>query len=157
MGAPRPYSRPPGPHLRGTLLRSSAKFPARKARSACLRLRPGPLGPCVGGNLPLVRFKNCAWVCRANGTGANPGGRPKGLPYPTSEGFLENRRGGACPSRGPVWDRPLRNGQTVPGSPQGRHTWAARMSGTCPAKGRGIAPLLVKRKEKRTPPGGGVS
>ena len=27
------------------------------------------------------------------------GGRPKGLPYPIPEGFLENRRGGACPSR----------------------------------------------------------
>lgn len=34
-----------------------------------------------------------------------PGGSPKGLPYPTSEGFLENRRGGACPSRGPARDR----------------------------------------------------
>ena len=132
MGAPRPYSRPPGPHLRGTLLRSPAKFPARKARSACLRFHPGPPGPWVGGNLPLVRFKNCAWVCRANGTGANPGGRPKGLPYANPEIFLETRRGGAegesaegrekppwgvpLPPNpgnfpilgGPVWDRPLR-------------------------------------------------
>ena len=36
-----------------------------------------------------------AWVCRVNAPGAYSDGRPKGLPYPISEGFLENRRGGA--------------------------------------------------------------
>ena len=52
----------------------------------------------------LVRSRWCAWLYRANAPGANPGRRPKGLPYPIPEEFLENRRGGACPSRGPVWD-----------------------------------------------------
>ena len=37
------------------------------------------------------------------------GGSPKGLPLPKlGKSVLETRRGGACPSRGPVWDRPLR-------------------------------------------------
>ena len=39
--------------------------------------------------------------------GANPGGSPKGLPYPNPEGIIKTRRGGTCPFRGP--DRPLRN------------------------------------------------
>ena len=52
----------------------------------------------------LVRSRWCAWLYRANAPGANPGGRPKGLPYPIPEEFLESCRGGACPSRGLVWD-----------------------------------------------------
>ena len=56
----------------------------------------------------VPRLHSCAWVCRADGTGSVDGGRPKGLPYPNSEVLLKTRRGGACPSRGPVWDRPLR-------------------------------------------------
>ena len=55
-------------------------------------------------NLELLRFQNCAWLYRANVPGANPGGRPKGLPYPIPEEFLESCRGEACPSRGLVWD-----------------------------------------------------
>ena len=35
----------------------------------------------------------------ANGTGPNPGGSSKGLPYPIPENLLKTRRGGACPSR----------------------------------------------------------
>ena len=37
----------------------------------------------------LVRSRWCAWLYRANAPGANPGGRPKGLPYPITEEFLE--------------------------------------------------------------------
>ena len=50
----------------------------------------------------LLRFKDCAWLCRAIAPGANPGWSPKGLPYLDTEGFLAIRRGGACPSRKPV-------------------------------------------------------
>ena len=62
--------------------------------------------------LPLLRFRICAWLCRTNGTWSVNDGRPKGLPYPIPEESLENRRGGACPSRGPVSDRPLREERT---------------------------------------------
>ena len=95
--------------------------PARKIRSACLRFLPAPLGAWVCKILILLRFTDCAWVCRANAPGAYSGGRPKGLPYPIPEGFLENRRGGAegesaegrekppwDPSRGPASVQPLR-------------------------------------------------
>ena len=48
-------------------------------------------------------FQNCCWfgLTAAPGcagqvvAGTNPGGRPKGLPYPISEDFLESRSGGA--------------------------------------------------------------
>ena len=46
--------------------------------------------------MPLVRFHFCAWVCRANAPGANPGG--------------------------PVWDRPLRKTKSVPAVHPSR-TW----------------------------------
>ena len=48
---------------------------------------------------PLVRFHDCAWLCRANVPGAYSGGSPKGLPCPNRKDFLETRRGEACPSR----------------------------------------------------------
>ena len=35
--------------------------------------------------LELLRFQNCAWLCRANGSGAYDGGSPKGLPYTKNE------------------------------------------------------------------------
>ena len=48
MSASRSYSLIPWtPHLRGTLLKGIAAFPARKTRSACLRLNPAPLGAWV--------------------------------------------------------------------------------------------------------------
>ena len=47
------------------------------------------------------------------------GGRPKGLPYPIPEGFLENRRGGARPSRGPASVRLLRKRRTASASAVG--------------------------------------
>ena len=37
----------------------------------------------------LVRSRWCAWLYRANAPSANPGGRPKGLPYPIPEEFFE--------------------------------------------------------------------
>ena len=43
--------------------------------------------------------------------GANPGGSPKGLPYPNPEGIIKTRRGGTCPVRGP--DRPLRTSASL--------------------------------------------
>ena len=46
-----------------------------------------------------------------------PGGSPKGLPYPDQGPFLETRKGRTCPSRGPVWDRPLRKTKPVPFPP----------------------------------------
>ena len=72
--------------------------------------------------LPLLRFRICAWLCRTNGTWSVNDGRPKGLPYPIPEESLENRRGGACPSRhfserfvfhcrgGPMWPPALKRG-----------------------------------------------
>ena len=54
----------------------------------------GPLGPEYA-KFDFAAVYGRAWVCRANAPGAYSDGRPKGLPYPIPEGFLENRRGGA--------------------------------------------------------------
>ena len=34
-----------------------------------MRCRPAPLGAWVGVKLRLVRFRSCAWLCRANASG----------------------------------------------------------------------------------------
>ena len=72
----------------------------------------GPLGPKYA-KFDFAAVYGRAWVCRANTPGAYSDGRPKGLPYSISEGFLENRRGGAEgePAEGrekPPWGVPLR-------------------------------------------------
>ena len=98
---------PPVPHYGG-------RIPVRSCNSSGAQNLSDfpPLLPAHWGlgkqkfQVPRLHFR--AWVCRADGTGAVDGGRPKGLPYPNSEVLLKNRRGGACSSRGPVWDRPLR-------------------------------------------------
>ena len=102
----------PGPPFTGVTPWVRQKISGAKNLSGGQRFLPGHRALGLQ-NLELLRFQNCAWLCRANAPGANPGGRPKGLPYPIPEEFLENRRGGACPSRGPVWDRPLRKEGTV--------------------------------------------
>ena len=107
MGTSVPiFALPPVPCLRGPLLRSSAKFPARKIRVTSA-IPPGPLGPgfakIAAGAVPHQRL---AWPSKR--PGAYSGGSPKGLPYPIQKEFLENRRGGVCPSRGPASVRPLR-------------------------------------------------
>ena len=107
MGTSVPiFALPPAPCLRGPLLRSSAKFPARKIRVTAA-IPPGPLGPgfakIAAGAVPHQRL---AWPSKR--PGAYSGGSPKGLPYPIQKEFLENRRGGVCPSRGPASVRPLR-------------------------------------------------
>ena len=80
--------------------------------SECLNSRR-TTGPWLPQNFSLCGFCSAPGSAEQVATGANPGGRPKGLPYSIPEVFLENRRGGACPSRGPVWDRPLRKEGTV--------------------------------------------
>ena len=98
---------PPVPHYGG-------RIPVRSCNSSGAQNLSDfpPLLPAHWGlgkqkfQVPRLHFR--AWVCRADGTGAVDGGRPKGLPYPNSEVLLKTRRGGACSSRGPVWDRPLR-------------------------------------------------
>ncbi len=72
----------------------------------------GPLGPGYA-KFDFAAVYGRAWVCRANAPGAYSDGRPKGLPYPISEGFLENRRGGAEGESAegrekPPWGVPLR-------------------------------------------------
>ena len=52
--------------------------------------------------VPRLHF--CAWVYRADGTGAVDGGRLKGLTYPGPKKFFENRRGG------PMWPHAGRSG-----------------------------------------------
>ena len=47
MDTPCPYSPYPGPQMRGLPLEVGRTFPARKTRSAWVRLNPGPLGPWV--------------------------------------------------------------------------------------------------------------
>ena len=69
-------------------------------------------------NLELLRFQNCAWLYRANAPGANPGGRPKGLPYPITEEFFGTvgaaiSRPKAFPLQGGRW---LAEGQTDEGA-----------------------------------------
>ena len=44
-----------------------------------------------------VRFQFCACLIRTNVPGANPGGRPKGLPYPVLECFLRTVGEGTTP------------------------------------------------------------
>ena len=50
--------------------------PARKIRSACLRFLPGHWALSMQ-NLILLRFTDCAWVCRANAPDLKPSPRGK--------------------------------------------------------------------------------
>ena len=93
----------PGPPFTGVTPWVRQKISGAQNLSGGQRFLPGHRALGLQ-NLELLRFQNCAWLYRANAPGANPGGRPKGLPYPIPEEFLESCRGGACPSRGPVWD-----------------------------------------------------
>ncbi len=98
---------PPVPHYGG-------RIPVRSCNSSGAQNLSGfpPHLPAHWGlgeqKFQVPRLHSCAWVCQADGTGSVDGGRPKGLPYPNPEVLLKTRRGGACPSRGPVWDRLLR-------------------------------------------------
>ena len=85
-----PSLRPDGQSsLTPSLLLSNAN-PLRWA----LRWGP-PSAACLGGKFQLVRFNFYAWLCRANASGANPSGRPKGLPYPNLNPVQSCRRGGS--------------------------------------------------------------
>ena len=88
----------PGPHYGGTPS-WEVVYHFRRAKSEWpSAIQSGPLGPgfakIAAGAVPLLRLGFLA-----NGTGPNPGGSPKGLPYPIPENLLKTRRGGACPSR----------------------------------------------------------
>ena len=115
----------------------------------------GPTGGLSLQNLEHLRFKICAWLCRTNDTGVNPGGRPKGLPYAkpkpsrfivfiVGEGLKVNRpkaersHPGVCPSRGPVWDRPLRKDRYVSTSAVGAGALTRPLWRGTPFVGRGL-------------------
>ena len=91
----RPSPRTP---LRGTRTCKSAENFRRAKSEWASKFLPGHWALDLQ-KFPLVRFRNCAWLCRANVPGAYSGGSPKGLPYPNRKDFLETRRGEACPSR----------------------------------------------------------
>ena len=123
----------PGPPLRGTRSCSLLHHFRRAKTEWHSKLPPGHWA-LASPKLHSVRFNFCAWLCRTNGTWSINDGRPKGLPYPTLEEFLENRRGGACPSRGP---------ENAPASlfVVGAAHWAARRCIKTPAPDRSIPRL----------------
>ena len=93
------FALPPVPHYEGRSTGKSSRISGAQNLSGFYRFIPGHWALALQ-KLMLVRFHLCAWLCRAIAAGANLGGRPKGLPYTELEGFLNPRRGGACPSRG---------------------------------------------------------
>ena len=93
------FALPPVPHYEGRSTGKSSRISGAQNLSGFYRFIPGHWALALQ-KLMLVRFHLCAWLCRAIAAGANLGGRPKGLPYTDLEGFLNPRRGGACPSRG---------------------------------------------------------
>ncbi len=95
------FALPPVPHYEGRSTGKSSRISGAQNLSGFYRFIPGHWALALQ-KLMLVRFHLCAWLCRANAAGANLGGRPKGLPYTDLEGFLNPRRGGACPSRRPL-------------------------------------------------------
>ena len=117
--------------------------PLRKGRSVSIFCRggcqpPESLPPLRGKVPPKGADEGAFLACTL------PGGRPKGLPYPIPEEFLESRRGGRlplsrgdversetkgigiCPSCGPASVRPLRNGMTASSPAVGAAHRAAR-------------------------------
>ena len=88
-----------------------------------------------------MRLHFRAWVCRANAPGAYSGGSPtqirKSFLKTVGEGLKVNRpkaersHPGVCPSRGPVWDRPLRKERTAINRPK-----AFTLGGRCRANAR---------------------
>ena len=99
--------------------------------------------------LPLLRFHNCAWLCRADDSCSAIGGRPKGLPYPSRKDFLETRRGGAEGESAegrekPPWGVPLpRAGPGPAPTAEGAASVSAVGAGPRPAR-QGFKYALVK-------------
>ena len=107
----------PGPPFTGVTPWVRQKISGAKNLSGGQRFLPGHRALGLQ-NLELLRFQNCAWLYRANAPGANPGGRPKGLPYPITEEFFGTvgaaiSRPKAFPLQGGRW---LAEGQTDEGA-----------------------------------------
>ena len=96
--------------------------PARKIRSACLRFLPAPLGAWVVQICCWCSFRTAPEYAEptlpvrilTGGPRASPTQFRKVFLRTAGEGLKVNRpkaersHPGVCPSRGPVWDRPLR-------------------------------------------------
>ncbi len=68
MSAPRSYSPFPGPHYGERVLVRSCNIFGAQNLSGFHRFIPGHRALGLQ-KLPLVRFHDCAWVCRANAHG----------------------------------------------------------------------------------------
>ena len=81
----------------GARSRPQAHFEANRRKAAALRPRGSWPGPRLGA--PPSSAVGAGALTRPPFGGTHPGGRPKGLPYPSLKCVLKIRRGGACPSR----------------------------------------------------------
>ena len=81
----------------GARSRPQAHFEANRRKAAALRPRGSWPGPRLGA--PPRSAVGAGALTRPPFWGTHPGGRPKGLPYPSLKCVLKIRRGGACPSR----------------------------------------------------------
>ena len=90
----------PGPHYGGRVPVRFCNVSGAQNLSGFPQFNPAHWGLGIQ-KFQLLRFQNCAWLCRANAPGAYPGGSPKGLPYARLKPSYSCRRGGACPSRRP--------------------------------------------------------
>ena len=63
------FALPPVPHYGGYPL-SQAKYFRRAKSEWSLAIPSGPTGALGLQNSGSMRFHDCAWLCRANGTGA---------------------------------------------------------------------------------------
>ena len=158
MDTPCPYSPYPGPQMRGLPLEVGRTFPARKTRSAWVRLNPGPLGPwvykvrfyCGFQTAPGFPSQRSRSVFRRRGAQC----APASLPPPrgkvpsgceADEGGLRNHRG--------LCDEPAQ--------PVGAAHWAARRHARA---GLGPAPTqrqtrlrILRRGGCPHPPAGALS
>ena len=113
-----PCCPPPGPPFTGVTPWARQEISGAQNLSGWSEFPPGHWALGLQ-KFRLVRSRWCAWLYRANAPGANPGGRPKGLPYPITEEFFGTvgaaiSRPKAFPLQGGRW---LAEGQTDEGAP----------------------------------------
>ena len=131
---------------------------------------PGRAGQCPA---PTKGRGASAYTVGAAHRAARPkwiGGRPLDLPHPIPEDFLrtvgeglkvnrpkaERSHPGVCPSRGPVWDRPLRKDRYVSTSAVGAGVLTRPLWRWAPFVGCGLpdAPFHLHAKRRRGGPRG---
>ena len=87
MSALRSYSPSPGPRYGGRVPVVICGISGAQNQECLPAFSSGPTGGLGIQNLPLLRFMNCAWLCRANASDADYAvgaaiSRPKSLPPP---------------------------------------------------------------------------